>query len=231
MDFKPFDTRHYPILSVAEGYAAWAAAYDETVQDAMDIRLLERLASVPWPDIGHAVDLACGTGRIAVWLKGRGVRRIEGVDLSDEMMDRARAKNVFAAIHKADVRRTGLPAAHFQLVTMVLAECHLEDLYPFYAEAARLLDMAGHLVLVGYHPHFLLKGIPTHFDRADGQSVAIQDFIHLFSDHAKAAFSAGFELAEMEEGLIDDAWVAKHPSYAKYRNQPVSFCLVWRKQG
>ncbi len=205
MDFKPFDTRGYPVLTVAEGYAEWAASYDEIVLDEMDIRLLERVTSVVWPDTGNAVDLACGTGRIGAWLRERWVGQIEGVDLSNEMLERARVKNVFAVLHKADVRRTGLAAGGFRLVTMVLAECHLEDLRPFYAEAARLLAADGALVLVGYHPHFLLKGVPTHFDRANGQPVAIENHIHLFSDHAKAAFAAGYELVEMHEGLIDDA--------------------------
>ena len=90
MDFKPFDTRRYPVLSVSQGYAEWAASYDEIVLDEMDIRLLDRVTSVPWPEIGNVVDLACGTGRIGAWLKERGVGRIEGVDLSDEMLDRAR---------------------------------------------------------------------------------------------------------------------------------------------
>ena len=112
---------------------------------------------------------------------------------------------------------------------MVLAECHLDDLHPLYAEVARLLAPDGILVLVGYHPHFLRKGVPTHFDRADGSAVAIQDHIHRFGDPTEAAFSAGFALIEMTEGSIDDGWVAKHPSDAKHRNQPVSFCMVWRK--
>lgn len=113
---------------------------------------------------------------------------------------------------------------------MVLAECHLEDLRPFYAEAARLLAADGALVLVGYHPHLLLKGVPTHFDRANGNPVAIENHIHLFSDHAKAALAVGLALVEMDEGLIDEDWIAKHPSYDKHRNQPISFCMVWRKR-
>lgn len=204
MDFEHVDTRRYPVLSVEDSYAEWATTYDDTVQDEIDIRLLERSAAVPWPDIENAVDLACGTGRISAWLRGRGVRRINGVDLSGEMAGHAHAKNVYAALHKADVRRTGLQTTSFQLATIVLAECHLEELQPLYPEAVRLLATGGHLVLVGYHPHFLLKGVPTHFDRTNGDSIAIHNHIHLFSDHVNAAFTAGFELMEMAEGLIDE---------------------------
>lgn len=229
LPYEPFDRRGYPTVSVADGYAEWAATYDATVQDEMDIRLLDRVKSVRWADCANSADLACGTGRIGRWLKARGAARIEGVDLSEAMLAQAQVKSVYAALHCADVSRTGLPTGKFALLTMVLAECHLEALDPFYREAARLLGAQGALVIVGYHPHFLMKGVPSHFDRADGSSVAIQNYIHLFSDHARAALANGFALAEMEEGLIDDDWIARHARYAKHRDQPVSFCMVWRK--
>jgi SAM-dependent methyltransferase len=43
MEFAPFDTRHYPTLTVQDGYREWAETYEATVLDLMDIRLLERL--------------------------------------------------------------------------------------------------------------------------------------------------------------------------------------------
>jgi hypothetical protein len=84
-------------------------------------------------------------------------------------------------------------------------------------------------VLVGYHPHFLMYGIPTHFDRAYGQPVAIESYVHLLSDHVSAAHASGWTLAELEEGLVDEAWLAKKPKWARYRNHPVSFAVVWRR--
>ena len=40
-------------------------------------------------------------------------------------------------------------------------------------------------MIVGYHPFFLMIGIPTHFDRADGTPAAIESHVHLFSDHVR----------------------------------------------
>ena len=75
MDASLFDTRHYPTLSVQEGYTAWAAFYDEaTMKELMDYRLLSRIQAVAWEQLEAAADLACGTGRIGAWLKERGVR-------------------------------------------------------------------------------------------------------------------------------------------------------------
>ena len=57
MDFQPFDTRHYPMLPVEAGYGAWAATYEETVVDLMDLRLLERLSKIDWAGVADAADL------------------------------------------------------------------------------------------------------------------------------------------------------------------------------
>jgi hypothetical protein len=38
--FAPYDHLVYPTLDVAEGYAAWAPYYDDTVDDSLDIALL-----------------------------------------------------------------------------------------------------------------------------------------------------------------------------------------------
>jgi hypothetical protein len=32
----------------------------------------------------------------------------------------------------------------------------------------------------------------------------------------------------MDEGLVDDAWIAKKPQWQLYRFHPVSFAMVWR---
>ena len=42
-DFTHFDTRGYRTVDVRSGYGEWVATYEETVEDAMDIELLESL--------------------------------------------------------------------------------------------------------------------------------------------------------------------------------------------
>jgi SAM-dependent methyltransferase len=229
MEFAPFDRRRYPTLAVREGYGEWAATYEDVVQDEMDLRLLARIESVEWAKAGRALDLACGTGRIGVWLRGHGVPRLDGVDFTPEMLARAETKRVYDRLVRADLRDTGLPAASYDLLLEVLADEHLAALPPLYREAARLAAPAGVLVIVGYHPHFLLNGIPTHFDRHDGEPVAIESHVHLFSDHVQAAHRAGWALVEMAEGVVDDAWIAKKPKWERYRLHPVSFAMVWRR--
>lgn len=228
-EFARFDQRHYPTLGVREGYEAWARTYEDTVSDLMDLRLLARLRSVSWAQTERALDLACGTGRGGTWLRGQGVRRIDGIDFTEAMLAKAEARGVYETLRLGDATSTGLPDATYDLITQLLADEHMADLAPVYDEAARLARPGGRFVLVGFHPWFLMSGMPTHFDRAPGEPVAIESHVHLFSDHVRAAHAAGWRLAEMEEGVVDDAWLAVKPKWDVQRDRPVSFAFVWEK--
>jgi SAM-dependent methyltransferase len=229
VDFARFDRRHYPTVSVQEGYGAWAATYDTPVLDELDIRLVERIQTVAWDCVETAADLACGTGRIGAWLKKRGVGAIDGVDLTAEMLAQASEKGVYRQVLLGNMLHTPLSDAAYDLVTEVLADEHIPAVAPLYAEAACLAHPGGYFVLVGYHPYFLLNGIPTHFDRAPGEPVAIQSYVHLTSEHVQAALAAGWTLVEMHERIVDDAWLEYKPHWQPLAGQPVSFALVWRK--
>lgn len=231
MDFSPFDTRGYPTLPVREGYAEWAPSYEATVLDLMDRRLLARLGAVDWARAEHVVDLACGTGRIGEWLKRAGVRRIDGIDMAEPMLAQARAKGLYETLALGDLTASGFASATYDLATMSLADEHLTGLAPLYREVARLTTQNGRFVLVGYHPHFLMLGIITHFNRAPEQPVAIESHVHLTSDHVQAAHAAGFRLIEMIEGIVDEEWIAAKPKWGQYRSHPVTFAMVWEKTG
>lgn len=228
-DYAHFDQRGYRTLPVGEGYGEWAATYESVVQDEMDIRLLERLASVDWTRAEAVLDLACGTGRIGAWLRGRGVRHIDGIDLTPQMLQRAEARAVYDKLVQGSVTATGLASGAYGLIMQSLADEHLKDLRPLYREAARLASDEGVFVIVGYHPHFLMNGVPTHFNSASGEPVAVESYVHLTSEHVMAGRSAGWTLEEMAEGVIDDAWIAKKPKWERFRHHPVSFAMVWRR--
>ncbi len=229
MDFSQFDTRHYPTVSAQEGYGEWAATYESVVLDVMDLRLLKRIQTVNWAQVGAAADLACGTGRIGVWLRQQGVGTLDGVDLTPAMLEQARAKAIYRELSLSDLRQTPLRAAAYDLVTVGLADEHLPDLRPLYLETARIARPGGHFVLVGYHPFFSMLGMPTHYNRASGESVAVETYVHLFSDHVRAASAAGWTLRELHEGLIDDEFLVQKPKWDQNRNRPFSFAVVWEK--
>lgn len=229
MDHSLYDKRNYPIVDVQEGYGGWVHTYEQTVQDEMDLRLLERIQTVNWADANVILDLACGTGRIGAWLRKNSSTVIDGVDITPEMLALAQEKGVYRSLYTADVADTGLAAETYDVCIQSLADEHLPELSPLYREAARLTRPRGIFVMVGFHPQFLMAGIPTHFNRAPGEPITIRSYVHLLSDHVKAAFGAGWSLLEMDEGLVDDVWLQKKPKWKSYFGTPVSFSMVWQK--
>lgn len=221
-DFSLYDARNYDTASVTEGYAEWARTYDQKMLDMMDRSLLSRL-DVAWR--GEAIDLACGTGRVGAWLVEQGVAAVDGVDLTPEMLAKARARGVYRRLEVRDVTDTKLEPG-YDLAIQVLADEHVRDLGALYAEAARLVP-SGTFVLIGYHPYFMLNGVPTHFQKEDGSQLAIRQYVHLTSDHINAGLRAGFSLAQMEEAVVDEVWFEARPRWKKYEGWPITFGLVW----
>ncbi|HEY1351565.1 MAG TPA: class I SAM-dependent methyltransferase [Ktedonobacteraceae bacterium] len=232
MQASLFDQQHSPALSVQEGYTLWSATYDERrAGSLMDYRLLERFQAVAWGQMENAVDLACGTGRIGVWLKEHGVRSLDGVDLTEAMLEHARARDLYRRLLLADLRQTPLSAHSYDLVSVGLADEHLSELLPLYQEAARLVRPQGYLVLVGYHPFFQLSGVPTTFELSTGEVVTIEGYVHLFSEHVQAASACGWLLRELHESLIDEEWISRRPRIAQRKGWPVSFACLWQQAG
>ncbi|MEE1829202.1 class I SAM-dependent methyltransferase [Streptomyces sp. BE20] len=231
--FSDFDTRNYPTVDVRTGYAQWVATYEQTVEDAMDLAVLDRLTTPAWPEVGRAADLGCGTGRTGAWLRARATDGLvlDGVDLTPEMLAAARERGAHDSLTEGDVAATGLAEGGYDLVVSSLIDEHLADLGPYYREAWRLARPGGRCVLVGLHPYFIMAaGMPTHFTGEGGADIAITTHVHLVSDHLTAGLAAGWTLVEMAEAVVDDAWIALKPKWEKYRSHPVSAAYVWEKR-
>ncbi|MCG5219984.1 class I SAM-dependent methyltransferase [Streptosporangium sp. KLBMP 9127] len=229
--FSDFDTRGYPMVDVTTGYGQWVDTYEQTVEDVMDIAVLDELTDPHWAGVRRAADLGCGTGRTGAWLRRNGVASIDGVDLTPEMLAVARTRGVHDRLIKADVRDTGLDSGAYDLVIASLVDEHLPDLRPFYAEAWRLAEPGGACVVLAFHPHFIMtSGMPTHFTGGSGEPIAIATHVHLLSEHVTAGLEAGWTLAGMREGVVDDRWLEVKPKWDRFRHHPVSVALVWRRR-
>ena len=88
-------------------YQRWAGDYDEHMVDELGYispilvaRLL--LAHLPERDV-EVLDIGCGTGLTARPLAEQGIARIDGVDLSDDMLEQARATGIYRRLVRADL--------------------------------------------------------------------------------------------------------------------------------
>jgi len=229
MDFKLFDCRHYPTVNARTGYGEWAQTYESSVPNRLDLHVLEQLASVGWEDARSCLDLACGTGRIGQWLRGRGVSPIDGVDITPQMLEKAAGKSLYRVLSLGSVEETEIAGARYDLLVMSLADEHLATLQPVYAEAFRLSVAGARFVVVGMHPWFFMTGMPTHFRDRAGDPKALETHVHLVSEHIGAALAAGWRLREMYEGVIDEEWIEIKPKWEKFRGYPVNYGYVWER--
>ncbi len=122
------------------------------------------------------VDFGTGTGRMLTLFAGK-ARRVEGIDLSHQMLTVARSKLEEAGAANASVRHgdaTGSPyadnAANLVIIHQVLH--FLDDPGRALIEAARVLGPGGRLIVVEFAPHTLEHLRAEHAHRHLGVSEA-----------------------------------------------------------
>ncbi len=162
--------------------------------------------SLPGP-VHAALDLGCSVGvstlALADWLEAReaaqggGPVRVEGLDLSPQMLAVARVRDAqgrIAAWHHAAAEATGLPAQSFDLVTLqyVCHELPASATRAVLAEAARLLRPGGVIALVDQDPESaVIRRLPAPIGTLlKSTEPYLEDYFRL--DLAAALAEAGF---------------------------------------
>ncbi|WP_284746640.1 class I SAM-dependent methyltransferase [Amycolatopsis sp. RTGN1] len=182
-------------VDTVTGYRLWSATYDRP-NSAFDLDepvVKEIVDALP---VGVALDAACGTGRYAEFLAGRG-HRVVGVDGSPDMLARARVRVPQAEFVLGDLRR--LPVAEVDLVVCALALTHIETLEPVMAEFARVLRPGGHLVLADMHPERVAQGAVPPVRQDDGRPGRLSSYRHPIGDYLRAALPVGLQVRRCEE--------------------------------
>ncbi len=138
-------------MDPAEPYSLLARDYDDELGDIFDWfhrPLFDHFLTHYLPDRGRALDLACGTGRIACYLAEHGFE-VTGLDRSAAMLEIARSRAGADRISwvEGDMRNFALPE-RYDLVT-----CNFDSMNQLLAPAAvreLLALVARHLVPGGY---------------------------------------------------------------------------------
>jgi malonyl-CoA O-methyltransferase len=188
-----------PPLEPPAAYKLWAAAYPpeahNPLMQAEEKAGLELLARVSMCG-ARALDLACGTGRYLRHLQAAGAQAVIGLDLSAEMLARARAEA--AGLAQADMLALPLAASSFDVVVCGLAVGHVPRLEPMMCELARVLKTGGALVYSDFHPFGHLAGWKRGF-RANGREYSVRHHLHLYADHHAACRAAGLAIQAVAE--------------------------------
>jgi len=110
-------------------YDEWAESYDAELVDENDYVAPERMAEIFASHYGDTavriMDIGCGTGLGGESLARRGFTRIDGIDLSQGMLEQAAAQGVYGDLVRADMReRTSIADEAYDAVVSVGAFTH-----------------------------------------------------------------------------------------------------------
>jgi len=130
-----------------------ADAYDHrwvtSRYDGVAATLLRFIGGVPSID---AVEVGCGTGHWLVSIRNR-VRTAAGLDISMNMLRRARATAPFAHLVRGRAEQLPWAAASFHRLFCINALHHFQHADAFFAEARRVVRPRGALLTIGLDPH------------------------------------------------------------------------------
>jgi|GEM_PF-528943 len=220
------------VLSVRDGYAAWAACYED---DGNPLIPLEgpAVAELFSPVAGRRVlDLGCGTGRHTLALARAGAH-VTALDQSPEMMALARRKldgfPVEWLLH-------ALPAAIpfpddvFALIVAGLVAEHIADLPALLREAVRVLAPRGRFVLSALHPERTAAGQRARFiDPETGVRRPIVTYHRTTAEYLRAAAATGLALASEQTLVVTEAVAARLPRARRYVGLALGWVAAWDK--
>ncbi|HWQ85308.1 metalloregulator ArsR/SmtB family transcription factor [Brevundimonas sp.] len=164
----------------------------------------------------RVVDLGTGSGRMLTLL-GKSAKMSVGLDLSQNMLNIARANVTRAGLDRVELRHgdifaTRLPEHSADLVMVHQVLHYLADPAAAVAEAARLVMPGGRLLIVDFAPHQLEHLREEHQHRRLG-----------FSDPEMRGWLSGaglkpgapITLPPDTDGLTVSIWTAQRPAAAK----------------
>jgi cytosine/adenosine deaminase-related metal-dependent hydrolase/SAM-dependent methyltransferase len=193
------------IVEVEEGYRLWSEVYDDAPNPLLALE--ERVLG---PLLGEVrgkrvVDLGCGTGRWLARLQEREAASLTGVDVSPEMLARARAK------HRCGTRlicargdQLPLRSASADVILCSFTLGYLADLNTFVREVARIAAPGASVLISDFHPEAHARGWRRSF-RCGGEEIEVRNFVYAIADIQRAFKAAGLDCSEALEAPFGEA--------------------------
>jgi SAM-dependent methyltransferase len=168
--------------------------YDELKHKPLDRQLLDRFAASV-RDVGPACDMGCGPGHVARYLREQGVQ-VCGVDLSPEMVERARRLNEGIDFQTGDMMALTVPDGTWAGVAAFYSLIHIPhgDMVQALRELRRVLMPEG-LLLLTFH----IGDGTIHLDEWWDKKVCVDFFLFRSQEMSEWLKMAGFEVEEIVE--------------------------------
>jgi len=181
---------------ILQTFSGFSSHYDAKMRDQLNYQAPECLQKLIRAEIGDAggleiLDMGCGTGLAGVGLKERAARLV-GIDLSPEMIEVARGRDIYDRLEVAEITEwLEQSTAQFDLIVACDCLVYFGDLQPVAAGAARRLKPGGWFVFTTERG----EKYPFHLSDS-GRYTHHSDHIH------EVAASAGLVVSRLEVGFL-----------------------------
>lgn len=198
----------------------------------------------------RVADLGCGFGWAARWFREQGAASVLGLDLSRNMIDRARADTDDDAIGYciADLEQLDLPAAAFDLVYSALAFHYVQDFPRLIRCIHTAMVPGGDLVftiehpvfMAAAHPHWLLdedgrKTWPVNGYSIEGErrtdwfAPGVLKYHRTLATTVNTLLGTGFHLRRIEEFAPAPEQITAMPDLAEEMERPMMLLVAAHK--
>lgn len=225
-------------------------------------RSMHGLAAAPeWPSLRaqlpelkglRVLDLGCGFGWFCRWAQEQGAASVHGVDVSERMLERARAETADPAVtyERADLESFAIAPGSIDLAYSSLAFHYIRDLAGLFTRIHAGLAPGGRFVFSVEHPLFTAPSRPGWVADKDGKRTwpldgyldegpRVTDWLApgVVKQHRTVATylslltQAGFTLGWIDEWGPDAAQIAERPDWAAERDRPPFLLIACRRSG
>jgi SAM-dependent methyltransferase len=178
----------------------------------------------------RVTDLGCGFGWFCRWARAAGAAEVLGLDVSANMLARAREMTSDAAItyRQADLETLELATGAFDAAFSSLTVHYIEKLGTLFATVHRALAPGGHFVFSAEHPLYTEPG-PDYLDEGarttDWLAQGVVKQHRTLATYLNLLIAAGFAVRRVEEWGPTREEIAAHPEWKIDHRRP-SFLLV-----
>jgi len=170
-------------------YAAWAKTYDAGFAARMDYCLPERVvqAFAECRPRGPVLDIGAGTGLVGAHLVAAGLGPVDGVDISQEMLDVAAERGVYRRLFIGDITaRLDVAEGTYRSVvsagTFTTGHVGPEAL----EEVLRVAARGAQIAISVSKAHFAAAGFAAKFDALAGQITDLEmKTVRIYGDKAE----------------------------------------------
>lgn len=187
-------------MNIEKAYNIWADQYDTNSNKTRDLDTKSTIKTLNKFDFSKVIELGCGTGKNTTFLLKK-ADEIIGLDFSQEMLNRAKAKikDERVEFRKADLTKSWEIDNDFaDLITCSLTLEHIKNLNHIFNQANLKLKKNGLFFISELHPFKQYSGSKAKYETENGTK-ELEVYIHHISEYIDEAKNNGLEFVEMKE--------------------------------